>query len=379
MRTIALIAAALLLALAAQAWSAAPVPTGTITGTVENLTGGRRAVAGVEVKLTAYVNNAEADWKTAKTDARGRFSFSVPTASDRVYVTNVKYKGGDYDSQPVTFKTGDQSKTIAMRVYEPTTDAGILRVNVHHMIVEIGQGMVQVAELLVFTNPTDRTYVGAKVRPDGKRDTLVFSIPTGAKKIEYLEGLMECCVFATAAGGLQDTMDVKPGVRQIAYSYTLPYTGTDLRIARTIDYRADRVEVFGKMPSQMQVAPLAAQPAVTTEQGSYTRFSGERLPARGEISILLSGLPVTSSTARRLAIAAFAGVIAAALAYPLLRRTRRKAVRAAEPTTQEALVAAIARLDDEFEAGHVPRPQYEAARARYKSLLRDLIQTIGTE
>jgi len=303
----------------------------------------------------------------------------VPTASDRVYVANVKYKGGDYDSQPVTFKTGEQTKTIAMRVYEPTTDVGILRVNVHHMIVEVGAGMIQVAELLVFTNPTDRTYVGAKVRPDGKRDTLVFSIPPGARSVEYLEGLMECCVFATSSGGLQDTMDVKPGMRQIAYSYTLPYARSDLRIARTLDYRADRVEIFGKMPSQMQVVPLTSQPAVTTEQGSYARFSGEGVPARGEISILLSGLPVTSSTARRLTIAAFAGVIAAALAYPLLRRTRRKAVRAAEPTTQEALVAAIARLDDEFEAGQVSRPQYEAARARYKSLLRDLIQATGTE
>src|SRR3990172_9107245 len=189
----------------------APAPQGAISGAVQNLTGGKaKAVGGQTVTLTIYVNNAEVDKKTATTDARGAFTFAVPADPARTYLVTVKYKGGDYDSPQVTFKVGEIAKQVTMRVYEPTTDASVLRVNIQHMIVEPGEGLVQITELLVFANPTDRTYVGAKVREDGKRETLQFRLPDGAANVSYLEGLMECCVFA-APGGFLDTMDVKPG------------------------------------------------------------------------------------------------------------------------------------------------------------------------
>lgn len=345
--------------------------TGMITGTVENLTGGRRPVAGQLVKLTAYVNNAEADWKEMKTDAQGRFSFSVPASTDRAYVVNVKYKGGDYDSDQMAFKPGETRKQLAMRVYEPTTDVSILRVNVHHVIVEIGEGMVQVAELMVFTNPTDRTYIGAKERSDGKRETLLLRLPGGASDLQYMEGLMECCVFATESG-LVDTMDVKPGIRQIAYSYTIPTSRRELAVRRALDYPTDRVEVFGNTAAQLTVSPLERKEPVTTEQGTYARFSSGALAAGTEITIGLSGLPLPRSSTRRLAAAAFAGVIAAALAYPLLRRSR--APKPTKPVTRDELVAAIAALDNQFEAGQISEPEYQAQRARYKKRLMEMLE-----
>lgn len=355
-------------------------PAGAISGTVENLTGGRRPVAGQEVKLTAYVNNAEADWKTITTDPQGRFSFAVPTTSDRSYVVNVKYKGGDYDSAPITFKPGESRKQVTMRVYEPTTDPSILRVNVHHMIVEVGQGMVQVAELMVFTNPTDRTYIGAVERADGKRETLRLTLPKGAANVQYMEGLMDCCVFA-APGGLVDTMDVKPGMREIAYSYTIPYARRDLTIGRLLDYPTDRVEVFGSAASQLRVTPLEAMPPVQTDQGTYTRFSSASLNPSAEVAISLSGLPLASSNTRRVALAAFAGIIAAALAYPLLRRRpapsgagRCQPQSRRTPETREQLVATIAALDDRFEAGEIAEADYHRQRERNKARLRRLME-----
>src|SRR3972149_3395717 len=159
----------------------APAPQGAISGAVQNLTGGKaKAGGGQTVTLTIYVNNAEVDKKTATTDARGAFTFAVPADPARTYLVNVKYKGGDYDSPQVTFKVGESAQHGTMRVYEPTTAASVLRVNVQHMIVEPGEGLVQITELLVFANPTDRTYVGAKVREDGKREALQFRLPDGA-------------------------------------------------------------------------------------------------------------------------------------------------------------------------------------------------------
>lgn len=366
--------------LAVSVAAGAQAPTGTIAGTVENLTGGRRPVAGQEVKLTAYVNNAEADWNTVTTDTRGRFSFAVLAASNRTYVVNVKYKGGDYDSASITVKPGESRKQVNMRVYEPTTDPSILRVNVHHMIVEVGQGMVQVAELMVFTNPTDRTYVGREERADGKRETLRFTLPKGAANVQYMEGLMDCCVFA-APGGLVDTMDVKPGMREIAYSYNIPYARREVAIGRPLDYPTDRVEVFGSAASQLRVTPLEPMPPVQTDQGAYARYSSASLNPSTEVTISLSGLPPAASNTRRLALAAFAGIVAAALAYPLLRRRpvpsgagRRQPQRGRTPETREQLVATIAALDDRFEAGEIAQADYHGQRERYKARLRRLME-----
>ena len=358
------------LILATPAAAAAVVPpTATINGVVENHTGGKRPAAGLAVKLTASVNRAEQEWKDATTDPRGRFTFAVPVDPQRSYVAKIIYKGGEYETPAITFKPGQTVRQAHMRIYEPTSDAGVLKVNVHHIIVEPGQGAVQVAELLVFTNSSDRTYIGGQPRADGKRETLRFNLPAGANKVQYMEGLMECCVSASDTG-MVDTMDVEPGMRQIAYSYTLPVSRKTLALARRLDYPAERVEVFGSAAAQLAVSPLTREEDVKTEQGVYVRFSGASVGAGTDITLALSGLPVPRSSTRRAAIAAFAGLIAAALVYPFLRRARKPAKPTPPGRTREEVIQAIASLDDRFEAGEVSEVEYRSRRARYMAELR---------
>jgi len=358
--------------------AATPVPSGTINGTVQNLTGGKaEPVAGQTVTLTTYVDNAEVDRATTTTDGSGRFSFSVAADPARTYVANVKYKGGDYDSLPVRFKAGERAREVTLRVYEPTTNPSAVRVNVHHVIVEPGEGVVRVTELLIFANPTDRTYIGATVRQDGRRETLRFRLPEGAADISYMEGLMECCVFP-APGGFVDTMDVKPGTREIGFSYTVPSRGGRAMLIRTLDFPTDLVEVFGDPTARLTAAaPLAAQAPVTTEQGTYSRFSARSLAPGTSISLALAGLPATRSTSRRLLVAAFAGVTAAALVYPFVRRGSRRSGRRS-PLGREELIDAIAALDDLYQAGGIEEAAYRRQRARYKRRLRELTASAPT-
>jgi len=349
--------------LAAAPAAAAGVPAaGTISGVVENHTGATRPAAGLAVTLSALVNGAEQETKNAVTDARGRFSFTAPADPQRSYVAKITYKGGEYESRAITFKTGETARQTHLRVYEPTSDPSVLKVNVHHIIVEPGEGAVQVAELLVFTNRTDRTYIGGPPRADGKRETLRFTLPAGAANLQYMEGLMECCVSATKTG-LVDTMDVEPGMREIAYSYTIPVSRAALALARRLDYAADRVEVFGSGPAHLAVTPLARQSDVTTEQGVYARYSGASVAAGTDVRLTLSGLPVSRALPRRAALAAFAGLIAAALVFPFLRRPRRPVGRPVATRTREDLIRAIAALDDRFEAGALSEEEYRSRRA----------------
>ncbi|HXF81725.1 MAG TPA: SHOCT domain-containing protein, partial [bacterium] len=262
------------------------------------------------------------------------------------------------------------ARRVALRVYEPTSDPSVLRVAVHHIIVEAGEGLIQVAELLVFTNTSDRTYIGGTPRADGKRETLRLTLPRGAGNVQYMDGLMECCVFPTDTGFV-DTMDVEPGMREIAYTYTLPAERGALALTRRLDYPAERVEVFGSRAFTMRVSPLQPQADVQTEQGVYARFSATALAAGTDVQIALSGLPVPRGGARRIAVAAFAGIVAAALIYPLLRQRNRREAPPAEPTREE-LIAAVAALDDRFEAGEISEAEYRERRARYLATLRRL-------
>lgn len=369
-------AALALVVIGAAAAAAAPaVPSGAIAGTVVNLTGGRRPVAGQLVTLTAYVNGAQVDGFQTTTDAAGRFTFAVPAAPERTYVVNVKYRGGDYDSEPVTFRAGETRRQVTLRVYDPTTDPTVLRVSVHHIIVEAAPGAVQVAELLVVTNTTDRTFIGTTPRPDGKRETLRLSLPVGATQVQFLEGLMDCCA-SVADGVLMDTMDVKPGMRQIGYGYLVPAPAGTARLVRTLEYPTDRVEVFGTAAARFEVEPLTAQPSVQTDQGTYLHFSGGQMEPGARISIGVAGLPRSTPASRRLALAAFVGLLAGALAYPLLRRraSGSPAPEREPMLSRDDLILLVADLDDRYEAGDVSPDDYRRRRAR---LLDELARRSG--
>ena len=352
--------------------TAAPA-AGTISGTVTNHTGAPRPLAGHPVRLTAYVNGAEQEWKETVSDARGRFSFTVPVDPQRTYVAWLHYKDGESTSAPVILKTGGQRASVTLRVWEPTTDAGVLRVNVHHIIVEAGEGAVRVAELLVVVNGSDRTYVGSGVGtglPEGRRRVLRFSLPGGARDVQIMDGLFERAVTVTADAVI-DSVGVTPGMREIAYAYTVPIAGRALTLARLLDYPTERLEVFGRAGAALSVAPLARQDDVKTDQGTYARYSGGPVATGTTISVGLTGLPARRATARYAAIAVFAGLIAAAVVYPFLRRSRPARQGAATSgARREELIQAVAALDDRFDAGEVPEAEYRRRRARYLERLR---------
>ncbi|HLA24730.1 MAG TPA: hypothetical protein VJ206_04995 [bacterium] len=355
------------LAVVATASTAAPA-AGTISGTVTNHTGIPRPLAGHPVRLTAYVNGAEQDWKETVSDARGGFSFTAPVDPQRTYVAWLHYKDGEYTSSPVIIKTAGQRASVTLRVWEPTSDAGVLRVNVHHVIVEPGEGAVQVAELLVVVNSSDRTYVGAD-STGNRRQSLRFSLPDGARDIQLMDGLYERAV-TVGADAVIDSVGVKPGMREIAYSYTVPITGRTMALGRRIDYPTGRLEVFGRAGAPLTVTALARQDDVKTDQGTYARYSGGPVETGTIVKVGLTSLPVRRPTARYAAIAVFVGLVAAAVVYPFLRLSRPPGESRRSRQSRDELIQAVAALDDRFDAGEVPEAEYRRRRARYLERLR---------
>ncbi|MDR7434896.1 MAG: carboxypeptidase-like regulatory domain-containing protein [Armatimonadota bacterium] len=363
-----MIAASLLLTALALPVEAA---TGTIQGKVVNRTGGVRPVANVPVTLTSYVNEAEEQKKTTTTDTAGRFAFrGLPTGPGRSYVLQVKYKEGDYESPRFTLQGSETVKTVEMVVYEPTTDPSVVRAGMHHIIVDVQEGALQIVELVVLVNRTDRTYIGATTLPDGRRETLRFSLPGGARDVQYLDGLMECCVISKG-NVLIDTMDVKPGTRQIAYGYVLPFTTSRVSFERPLDTPTDTLEfLVPDIGVTVQSAQLAEKGVLETSSGRYLRYSGTRLASGERITIAIEGLPTKTRSFRALAFALALAILSAVLVYPLIKR-RPQAEKAPMWAEEKrlALLREIAELDDRFEAGELPEEEYRTLRAQWKAEL----------
>jgi|DewCreStandDraft_3_1066083.scaffolds.fasta_scaffold05994_2 hypothetical protein len=355
----------------------AEAATGTIQGRVVNRTGGTKPVANLPVTLTSSVNEAEGQKITTTTDAAGRFAFKGVSADPgRSYVLQVRYKGGEYESPRISFKGNETVKTLEMVVYEPTTDPSVVRAGMHHIIVEVQEGTLQIVELVVLVNETDRTYIGATALPDGRRETLRFSLPGGAKEVQYLDGLMECCVLLKG-NTLIDTMDVKPGTRQIAYGYTLPFSGSRISLERPLDVRTDSLEfLVPDIGVTVQSTQLASKGVLETSSGRYLRYSGVRLKPGDRITITLEGLPARPRSLRALAFALILAFLGAVLTYPLLRRrsqAEKPSILGEEKRLE--LLREIADLDDRFEAGELPEEEYRTLRAQRKAELIALSKT----
>lgn len=384
---------------------------GTVEGKVVNGTANGSSVGDVEVTLTAYFGQTERNKSTTKTDASGGFKFTgLETNSSYSYEAATTYQKADYEAPRVSFSGAAETKSVTLKVYDASTDPGTVKTTAKHYQLSFGNGgEVQVSEILVMRNDTDKTFVGSReVGPD-QRETSKYMPPSGAKNIEYGDTLMSCCVVKDGAGFV-DTMAITPGEVQKIYSYRLPYSGTALSFISTLQQNVDKVQVLVPNGSvRANVAGLANHGAQTLQGTDYQVFSADNLKANTNLDVTLEGLPVASPLGEvPLALIAIAlGVLAAlAVAFYVLRKRSQPGVpqpansipynspyayyaapkkerRAASnnPALLELerrdLLSAIANLDEAFEAGQIGRQDYERLRAEKKRRLMQLMQPNG--
>lgn len=379
------------------AWSA-PAGDGILSGQVVSRTPPARPVAGVEVALSTFADGVEEANLTAVTDRTGRFTFrGLVRGPGRTYTVTVRYKGGEYTVEQVTFATAEVVKIVPVTVYEPTTNEAVLRVVIHHLIVTPGQGALRIMEMLRVANPADRTFIGGRPAPGDRRETLRFPLPAGATDVQYLDGLMECCVVKDRDGFI-DTMDVKPGVRQVAFSYTLPVRGNAARVERLLVYPTDAVEVLvADVGVKVSGQGLVARQSLVTPEAQYLRLSGAALRAGSSVVLDLAGLGSGSRSGRWVATGVALGVLVLGLLVALRRSAGAAAatpitagegemqpiaptpeetqpVAPAAAETRAALLEELADLDERFAAGGIPKAEYTAERARKKRVLVDLLR-----
>ncbi|MBI2865737.1 MAG: carboxypeptidase regulatory-like domain-containing protein [Chloroflexi bacterium] len=345
--------------------------TATVRGQLVNGTKDGPIPGNIAITLTDESGQNELAQTT--TDAEGRFQFPGFVPQPGVsYGIKLNYQGADYETN---WPPEDPAQELPIMVYEATDDPSTISLESWHILVQPGEGVLDIDEFMVFTNSSDRAYVGSQVvDTQGRKATLVFSLPQGAYGFQYMQGLMECCVVPTGSG-LVDTMAVLPGTKEVFFHYFVDYSGGSYDLARPVDYPVTDVRLLSQEAGQEVSSTLLGNPqTVSDAEGTrYFSLATSNLSPGTVITASFTGLPKKGlqSNLRWLGLGvlvlALGGV---AVAYPRLRRQSRSVPQPVPQTAaRERLLFEVADLDNHYERGEIPQAEYQARRQPLMELL----------
>lgn len=411
-------AAAVLVLVGSALGAGAQEAKGSIKGSVKNLTSGGGSVTGLEASLLVFTSQNQSVKQTAKVDDQGKFAFEgLDTGSDFTYLVHIKYQGVDYGSEPLTFPADKKELAVEMPCFDATTAAEAVSSPARHYLLDPDPEGVDVTEIVILRNATDKTYVGSKEIQQGIRETLRFSVPEGAKDLAYGDG-MTASQIVPVEGGFADTWPIYPGDTQRVFRYRIPAKGGSVSFTSKITMPAEKVSVLAPdIGTNISVSSLSERSNPTVQGDKFVLLSGQNLPADTELKFKVDRLPSAQvSAVGPLALAGGVGVVLLAMVgLVLFVRSRRrskapaKPVAAARPATAPAaaaesagpsaqekpaaveaepaeseadrldaekreLIAAIARLDDQFEKQQIGAEEYNRLRGEQKRRLVEVVE-----
>lgn len=366
-------AASLAVPSAPVAGTASPAEPGTIRGVVTNGTPGGLVPGGIEVLLSGFDDEQEAYQQTTTTADDGTYVFTdVPAVSGRIYGVTVAYKQVSYFSDGTHLTEDEAPPDLPVTIYDTTADPAALSIERLHVLFDFAAaGEVQAIELWVVSNSGDRTVVAAP-----ERGVIEVSLPEGAADLAFEDG-SSADRYIRTADGFGDTQPVVPGqgTSQFIFSYWLAYDGS-LTFVRPSDLPIDAVVVL--LPQNGVTAQGAGLQDVGVQEmsGQAVRtYEGGAIPAGQALEIELSGDPEAASASGS-AGGSTSTVIGSAVLAALLMvagvwwfRPRVRPARTKDTT--EALVDAIAGLDDALDAGRIDAAEHRQRRDALKQQLRE--------
>ncbi len=373
---------------------------GMIRGQVINKTAGGGPVGNLPVTLHIHQGTSLVEKRTTRADAAGAFRFADLSATGSYsYTVSTYYQGVEYSSEPAGFAKDQTTLPVLLEVYEGTNSDAQVSVQRVHILANLVQGALQTSEFYIFQNTGDRTFIGSgEPITDGQRATLRFSLPGGAKNVEYGQGL-EGVVF----GGdvFTATTPILPGMQPVLFSYRLPMSPPTVSFSRKLDYAVSNLSFL--VPDVGQVITstvLVARERMSGQGTNYLHLAGQNLARGTEVTVDFSNIPAklppvaspgpaatteersyTSTTDQSalyrvvlVGLGALAVVIA--LGYALQRRRTQamptETARAVED--RASLILAIADLDDRYETGKIDEEEYRVERAGLKRWLAAIMR-----
>lgn len=374
---------------------------GQLRGEIVQGTSGGGAVGSLPVTLTAFINFAPVETFTVTTDAGGAFQFDN-LATDRgvAYVASTEYTGVRYNSTVYQLDPLTPTVEITLPVYETTNDGRAIHVSRANWLVDSEPGALRVGLILAFSNQGDRTYIGQTIDGVEGLATLTLAVPPGATAVEFEDGVLGGR-YQRVGDLIYDVVPVPPGdtVRQLIYSYQLPFEGDSAELEQRILYPVGNLNLLiTDLPGLEATAPDLTFVGQETVQGiNFRRWVGEglrepalRLQLRGlfpagagSMGTQADGTPALVPATPplepvvALALGGLLLLILAGAIYLPFRRQGGFDRTAALAQERDALIDEIAALDDQHATGDLDATAWSQERARLKSALLAVTQELG--
>ena len=358
--------------------------TGSVYGSIENGTEGAELPRDLEVTFFAFDGNQLAFEDEVQVDADGSFIIQdLEIVPGRIFGVFTEYQGVRYFNTAGHMLEDNHSLELPLKVYETTTDDELIVVERLHMILETSlEGVVEVSELMFLTNTGDQTINGQ----DGLNEIRI-TLPKNFTNLRFPDSAALMRFTETADGFVIQEPFVPGETVEIFFNFTLPYQRS-LEYRQPADYPFEAIVILkAEGPPSISGDGLSALGA--RDMGGIFMESYRMDPLeRDEIlELRLSGrhpARVDSSSTTNLIIGAAVLCLALiVLFYGWWRWSRRYEsadeydVETApeEPSDKEALIRAIAALDEMNEAGEVTGTAYTKRREALKHTLRGLIES----
>jgi hypothetical protein len=378
-RRVSLLLLALLLAAGLAAPAMAQDGNGAIAGQLVNGTPGGGNVAGQKAIMVTYLNDAPLEpTAVTQTDADGRFAFSgLATGPEYSYNVLATFEGVEYFSdlpagERLSFGAGETALDITIPVYDSSTDNTRILVMLSHVIVYDQEDSVLVREYYVVVNSDNRTFIGR----EGDPGVLRFSLPGDAAGFQLTYGPAAGEVV-NVAGGFWDTRPVRPGGNEVGYGYTLGLESGQLDLSRPINYPAVRLDVLVPQGSlEVTGDQLVPDESMTISGSIFSHYSAEDL-VPGQVLTILVGAPSSSSGGIwPWLLGGLIAVVIFGLVFVFWKkRPARAPVEKPAVPPEEQLLAELAALDDQFEAGELDEATHKKLRDDKKAALMQLMRT----
>ncbi len=358
-------------------------PTGVIQGVLKMGTSGVTAdLSALPVSLQPYSGTVAIDAPlTVQTGAGGTFSFQgVDRRSFLHYQVRTRYQGVDYASPLVTFGAGQSVIPVELSVFAATDRVPAIHILQLHWIVTFAPGGINVAEFYILSNPADRTYLGQQAQGVNGRAVVTFPLPKNAQNLAIV-GDSGTGRFQRVGHSLVDTKPLPPGeqARRIMFRYHVPYASFHTTILHELPYPAAQVELIVPETGEKVRSTVFQRIGQREISGqTYEIWQVENVSAGRMLSAQFSHIPgqplIPVQSVALISVLLFFLLIIAGVWFGTRRPARQTVDGAAR---REELLTAIARLDDQYEAGELATERYQQKRTAYKRALARIWPGLG--
>lgn len=278
-------------------------------------------VPSVMVTLHRVGSDRAAPLDSTRADSHGRYEFHFTRSGDTgaVYFVSASYGGIAYFTPPLAHSTvkGEEAE---IAVFDTTSGPVPIATRGHHVVVSAvdAGGMRNVTEVYELANDSSVTRVASGA---GKGEVWAAVLPPAARNFRVDQGDVPPQGVIFERGRARVVAPIAPGLKQLAFTYSLPSSAFPLSIPIVRDTQILEVLIEGEKGS-VSGAALKEKDPVAVERRMFRRFLAADVPS-GSVAVIDLPADVASDAIDPRYVLAVSVVIGAAMVFALARALRR--------------------------------------------------------